>query len=153
MYFTPSNSGLLNRKETLQFKAKHLHGLDVFARQSWGIKFWRHWITNVSSSWGTFICYGPSWIYVSYGSPCIQWGAKIQFMVLVLLMLQNVYWYIRNTDFSVILCWNFSLSFRPKTPPTTPRALFWPIISGGPKWKRLMFVLFRDYKNLKYTQA
>ena len=81
-----------------------------------------------------------------------QW-AKIQFMVLVLLMLQNVYWYIRNTDFSVILCWNFSFAFRPKTPPTTPRALFWYIISGGPKWKLLMFVLFRDYNNSKYIQT
>ena len=79
-------------------------------------------------------------------------SAKLQFMVLTILTFQNVYWYIRNTDFPVILCWNFSLPFRPKTPPTTPRALFWQIIFGGPKWKPLMFVLFRAYNNSKCVQ-
>ena len=61
--------------------------------------------------------------------------AKLQFIVLTILKFQNVYWYIRNTDFSVILCWNFSLAFRPKAPPTTPRALIWYMTFGGPKWK------------------
>ena len=36
---------------------------------------------------------------------------------------------------SAYICWDFSRSFRPKTPPTTPFALFWYIYFAGPKRK------------------
>ena len=61
--------------------------------------------------------------------------AKIHFMVLTLLKFQNVNWFIRNTDFPVNSFWKISSVYRPKTPPTTPRSLFWHINCGVTKWK------------------
>ena len=68
-------------------------------------------------------------------------GAKIHFMVLTLLKFQNVNWFIRNTDFPVKSFWKISDVFRPKTPPTTPRSLFWHINCDVPKWKIINMLL------------
>ena len=51
---------------------------------------------------------------------------------------------------SAYICWDFSRSFRPKTPPTTPFALFWHINFAGPKRKlalshKVSFVFFKFY--------
>ena len=51
------------------------------------------------------------------------------------------------------LIWPLSLSwvFEIQTNGYTEKLSY--IISGGPKWKLLMFVLFRDYNNSKYIQT
>ena len=50
---------------------------------------------------------------------------------------QNVNWFIRNTDFPENSFWNIRDVYRPKTPPTTSRSLFWHINYAVPKWKIL----------------
>ena len=72
--------------------------------------------------------------------------AKIHFMVLTLLKFQNVNWFVRNTDFPVKSFWKISDAFRPKTPPTTPRSLFWHIKCDVPKWK-IMNMLLDGYQS------
>ena len=67
--------------------------------------------------------------------------AKIHFMVLTWLKFQNVNWFIRNTDFPVNSFWKISSVYRPKTPPTTPRSLFWHINCYVPKWKIINMLL------------
>ena len=66
--------------------------------------------------------------------------AKLQFVVLTLLKFQNVNWFIRNADFPENCFWNIIYVFCPKTPPNTPRSLFWHINCDVPKWKIINMV-------------
>ena len=69
------------------------------------------------------------------------WNLNHFCMVLTLLKFQNANWFIRNTDFPENSFWKISNVCRPKTPPTTPRSLFWHINCDVPKWKIINMLL------------
>ena len=72
-------------------------------------------------------------------------------MVLTWLKFQNVNWFIRNTDFPVNSFWKISSVYRPKTPPTTPRSLFWHINCDVPKWKIINMLLDGKWMINRYS--